>query len=134
MTSIARLSTLPVHGPSGRVAETRRALGLRQVDLARDINAAGGRAGRETVSHWENLDAAGAPRARVSRRNAQALANLVNERLGLTATDALFFEPQETAWDAVLRRHEEINVRVARLEAAFVRLERSLELVARSTS
>jgi hypothetical protein len=91
-------------------------MGLRQTDFSIALRALGGRASRETVSHWENLDAHGLPRARVARVNAAAIAALVRHRLGLPATEELFYEPKETAWDAALRRQSQLEADLETLE------------------
>lgn len=122
----ADLETLPVHGPNGRIHFARQALGLRQVDFARVIRELGGRASRETVSHWENLDTCGRPRSRVTRRNARIVAQLVRQRLRLPVGDELFFEPQETAWDAALREQTEMSARMRQLEQRIAELEGGL--------
>src|SRR5690348_3805245 len=101
---VSHLNALPVHGPDGRIRVVREALGLKQPELAAAIREHGGRASRETVSHWENLDANGQPRSRLTRRNAGVVAELVRERLGFEVSDQLFYEPDETAWAALERR------------------------------
>jgi transcriptional regulator with XRE-family HTH domain len=107
-----QLATLPVHGPNGRVAALRAALRLRQVDLARAINERGGHASRETVSRWENFDAAGIPRSRVSRRNAEVLAAIARDRLEFPATPEVFYEPAESPWDSIARLQLETVARI----------------------
>jgi hypothetical protein len=94
-------------------------LHLRQVDFAREIVKRGGRVSRESVSHWENLNSEGIPRARVSRLNAAVIAQLVRERLGLAATEELFYEPSETPWERLGRLQLETAARVQELSTAI---------------
>jgi DNA-binding XRE family transcriptional regulator len=103
----------PVHGPDGRTAFVRRLLGLRQADFAAEIGAS-----RETVSHWENLLPDGRPRARVSRRYAMAVAELVRKRIGTHVPAGVFFDADETALDGVL-----IELRAVREELESLRAE-----------
>jgi transcriptional regulator with XRE-family HTH domain len=125
--TVQDLLRIPVHGPYGRIATVRSLLELRQTDLASELKARGGRASRETVSHWENFDATGQPRARMTLRNAAALAALVRDRLVLTeAAEDLFFEPRETAWDAVARRQIEISEQLSQLVTAVQALHARL--------
>jgi transcriptional regulator with XRE-family HTH domain len=116
----------PVHGPEGRVALVRLAMGMRQADLARAVAACGGRAGRETVSHWENIDADGAPRSRLTRQNAAALAAVVRNHLGLDVSAETFFEPRETVWDELKRGQLELRSQMERLHAKLEKIERQL--------
>jgi hypothetical protein len=67
---------------------------MRQVEFAEALVSFSGRASRETVSRWENLDAEGKPRARMGRRNAEALAALVRAH-GFSLTADLFLEHEE---------------------------------------
>jgi hypothetical protein len=109
----------------------RGALGLRQVDFARAIVKCGGRASRESVSHWENLDGEGNPRARVSRRNAAVIALLVQERLGLAAGEEFFYEPAETPWEMLAQLQLETMAQIRELATAITDLRDEL-IAARS--
>jgi hypothetical protein len=124
--TLRTLAVLPVHGPRGRVAAVRRALQLRQVDFAQEIVKRGGRTSRESISHWENLDSEGAPRARVSRRNAAVIALLIRDRLGLGASEELFYEPSETPWERLARLQLETAARVDELSRAIHELSAQL--------
>lgn len=123
---LSHLNALPVHGPEGRIYVARTALGLKQVEFATEIRAAGGRASRETVSHWENLTENGSPRARLTRRNAAAVAQIVRDRLGIEVGEQMFFEPDETAWDGLERRQVEMAGQLQLLIETVERLEREL--------
>ena len=108
----------------------RGALGLTQRAFAAELRGRGGRASRETVSHWENVDSTGIPRARTTKRNAAVIAELARERLGLAVDAALFFEAGETAWDALERRQLEMG---RQLDEVLLRL-RSIEEMVSSLS
>lgn len=122
-----QLQGLPVHGPDGRVAVVRQALGLRQVDFAKAIRDAGGRASRETVSHWENIDEEGRPRARLTRRNAEAVSRLVRDELGLDMGEQWFYEPSETALSGLERRQLEMHQLLAEALARLEELHTGME-------
>lgn len=123
----ALLLPLPVHGPHGRIAAVRRRLGLTQRDLAVAVSSFGGRASRETVSRWENVDANGCPRARMGALNAAAFAALSTAR-GLPLASDLFIERAETPVEAVVRRQAEITLQLEQLVLALRRIATALEL------
>jgi transcriptional regulator with XRE-family HTH domain len=126
----AELEDLPVHGPDGRIAYVRELLGLRQIDLARELRSRGGRASRETVSHWENLTNTGEPRAKITRRNAKVLADLVELKLGLRLpTSLLRGPPPHSTIETVIRTQDAMAAELAAiretLEAIQVELVRT---------
>jgi transcriptional regulator with XRE-family HTH domain len=122
-----KLAAAPIHGPDGRVALVRRALELRQTDFAVLMTELGGRVSRETVSHWENFDEHGNPRARMTRRNAGVIARLTRERLGIEeASEAMFFEPDETAWDQLNRRQLAMTAQIEELVSVVKQLQKDL--------
>jgi transcriptional regulator with XRE-family HTH domain len=116
----------PIHGPDGRIARIRGRLGLRQVDFAEELRKYGGRAGRETVSHWENLNAEGRPRALMTRRNARALVALAISH-GLPLTEELVLEREEKPWETLARLQGTTAAQLNKLEAALAELETAVE-------
>ena len=116
--SLGDLRHHPVHGPGGRVALLRQRLGMRQTDFARELTKYGARASRETISHWENFDAAGQPRARVSRRNARALASLASAH-GLSFAAESFIEGEEKPWETLERLQMDTATQLGHLAAAL---------------
>jgi hypothetical protein len=84
---------------------------LRQCDLAQELVASGGRASREIVSRWENVDAAGRPRSRIRRRNAQALAALAASR-GFPVSADLFIAGEGTPLELLSRQVAEMDAKL----------------------
>jgi hypothetical protein len=119
---------LPIHGPGGRIAVVRGWLGLRQRDLAQELVAYGGRASREIVSHWENFDGAGRPRARMRRRNAQALAALAESR-GFPVAADLFVEREGTPVELLSRQVGEMDEKLDEMAALLSDLRAEVRLL-----
>jgi hypothetical protein len=92
----------------------RRSFQLRQTDFADELCACGGRASRETVSHWENVDPEGRPRSRMTRRNAEALVALAESR-GVSLPLELFIEWSEPPLQTLARQQAELSAQVAEL-------------------
>lgn len=120
----------PIHGPDGRVAAFRRALRLRQKDLAAVLGDCGGKASRETISHWENLYGDGRPRARVSRRNAVALARLSAVH-GMSLAAELFMERREPPLEMLARQHAEVASELRKVNDVLRSVQELLQAILR---
>jgi hypothetical protein len=94
---------------------------MRQSELAEEIRRLGGRASRETVSHWENLDGDGQPRARMTRKNADALVALARAH-GLLLTADLFVERRETPLETLARQQAEVGAKLDEIMEALKEL------------
>ena len=77
---------------------------MKQADFADEVGVS-----RETVSHWENVNEAGEPRQKTTRRNANALAHVARELAGWNVDTAFFYAEGETAFDQVLRELKNLN-------------------------
>ncbi|HET7138506.1 MAG TPA: helix-turn-helix domain-containing protein [Gaiellaceae bacterium] len=108
-----------VHGPRGKIALVRQLLGMRQLEFARALGVS-----RESVSHWENLDADGLPRQRVTPKNAAAIAELVSSRLGEAVPASAFSETVPSPMEFLASE----VARLATLTEAVIHEQRALRL------
>lgn len=118
----AELDQLSTYGPGGRIAVVRQRLGMRQVDFGRAVGV-----GRETVSHWENLDSNGKPRQRTTPRSASAIAALVRERLGVAVLEDTFLGRAESPLDVLVRQQVALEEQVARVVQGQRRISARLD-------